>query len=182
MGRSRMFAAFGVSVALLLGATAAPAVAKSDNSNAEKPAPKPKKSKAGVSGGGAVNGGEFSIQARAKNKAKANHFNYTAEGFKLRCRPFDYKDSVVLTPATVSTPPTASLKTSNCMVTKADGSRVKATVDATFVDNGNPPDDEGVENAAPGPDTVGFTVTDEANQSLLAVPASLVTGNVKIRF
>jgi hypothetical protein len=176
MQRYRLFAA-GAAVALLLGG-ASPAMAKVNNPKAKghvnKPAkttppPKAKKSKAGVSGGGAIGANEFSIQARQVRLAKG-HFNFTdpEHTYKLRCRGFE-PDSLTITASS------AHLVTSKCETTRADGVRRPATLDATFVDNGQPAESE---VPTPGPDTINFTATDAISAVTWTGP---VNGNIKVR-
>jgi hypothetical protein len=197
--RNQLLAA-GVSVALLLGA-ATPALAKPNKGKAlghqnntpadsrpakgpKPPQPKPKppkktpaaKSKLGVSGGGSVGTGEFSIQARNSRLSKG-HFNYTAPGLKVRCRGFESGD-VTFSP--LPAPTTANFNTSeapnaDCVTIRADGLRRPATVVGTFTDGGQPSE---TEPPTPGPDSVDFTVSDGLVPVEVAGP---VTGNIKVR-
>ena len=185
MRRYQVFAA-GVSVALLLGAgtpaLAAPgkgkghAYGRTDSKPAKAPkapaAPKPKKTKSGVSGGGAVTGGEFSIQGRLRNLDKG-HFNYTSTDgkFKIRCRGFEADDVTISgSVATVDFDADDSATTRN-------GVRGTATVKGTFTDGGQP-----AETTPPtaGPDSVDLTVAETAPAAPVAV-AGPVTGNIKVR-
>lgn len=186
MRRHQLFAA-GVSVALLLGA-ATPALAKSDKGKAlghekhpaasrpakgpkpakQKPAkktPATKGKKSGVSGGGVVTDGTFSIQARKSR----GHFNYTSTNgsFKVRCRegfePF--------TPVLGATERTAKVTFKACQVTGQPGP-VPITVDVT---------DRGQPSVTPAvADWIGFSVTNAAAVTT-AYGGNLTDGNIKVR-
>ena len=135
-----------------------------------KPVPKPKKSKAGVSGGGAVAGGEFSAQARQRAVPKGKgHFNYTATdgSFKLRCKGVQSytRDSEV--------PAVATVVFKDCTTTTGtEPTQVRekvAPVSVTFTDRGQP-------SEAPGAvwDSVSFTIG-------ATYGGDLTSGNIKIR-
>jgi hypothetical protein len=136
----RLFAA-GLAAALMLGA-ASPALADgkgkakgkpNHGSSKVKPAPKPKKPKknVGITGGGTVTKGSFSIQAKPGSKAKG-HFNFTTpddtttvadESVRTRCKGF--KGYVAPTdPA----PYTATATFTNCKVNGVTAADVTVTV------------------------------------------------------
>jgi len=198
MRHHRLFAA-GLAAAMLLG-VATPAMAKQpDHGNkgnppghsdtkpgkGPKPAdppkpPKPPKAKnGGVSGGGSIAAGTFSIHARTDRFAKG-HFNYTStdEKFKVRCRDFDpATDSVTITGNT------AVLK-AKCTTLAPKRSGKDIWVEATFEDNGDPAKDA-TATATPAPkDKVTFKYFNTNDYT--AAPAEQYTGeltggNVKVR-
>ncbi len=168
MRHHRLFAA-GLAAALILGA-AAPAMAAGKSKGKANKAAKTKKAppatkgkKSGVSGGGSVAGGEFSIQARPKSKAKG-HFNYTSTDgtFKIRCKAFDsFAPDLTAKKATVPF--------TNCTIT---GQPTVKTLTVNVVDRGNPPDPTAQPSATPAPrDWIGFD----------NVAGDLVSGNIKVR-
>jgi hypothetical protein len=136
----RLFAA-GLAAALMLGA-ASPALADgkgkakgkpNHGSSKVKPAPKPKKPKknVGITGGGSVTKGSFSIHAKPGSKAKG-HFNFTTpddtttpadESVGTRCKGF--KDYVAPTDLA---PHTASATFLNCKVNGVPSADVTVTV------------------------------------------------------
>jgi hypothetical protein len=172
-----LFAA-GAAVALLLGG-ASPAMAKPDNGKAKGHVNKPAKTtpvkkgpkanhKSGVSGGGAVELGTLSAQARMKHQPKG-HFNYTSNNgsFKLRCRgfmPFEVAPSK----------PTTTVLFTNCATTTgAEPNQVRQNIDpvsVVFTDNGQPSEVPGAPK-----DSVTFTV------SGVDYGGPLTDGNIKIR-
>jgi hypothetical protein len=163
--RHHRLLAAGLAAALLLGAAgpalAAPGKAKgkadAPGQTKQKPAPPPTKGKkGGISGGGTVAVGEFSIQARTKSKSKG-HFNYTStDGLtKVRCRGFHG-----LT-AAPGNPGTASVTFDNCVV------------------NGQPAADIVVEVIDRGQPSVTPPVADHIK--FLTVDHDLTDGNIKVR-
>jgi hypothetical protein len=178
----RLFAA-GLAAALMLGA-AAPALADPGKSKGKgkaeapgqtkqkpnKPAPKPKKAKktkSGVSGGGGVNGAEFSIQARLRDihepstSTSKGHFNYTDATTKIRCRGFEK-----FVPDLVAG--TAAVPFKNCTVT---GQPTVTTITVTVTDKGQPK----YEALPPVADHITFVA------GTLTVDLDLTGGNVKVR-
>ena len=187
MQKNRLFAA-GLAAALLLG-VATPAMAKQPNKgkalghSASKPGkgpkagphpgkkapPETKGKKHGVSGGGSVNDGEFSIQARLKSKAKG-HFNYTSATTKVRCRGFD-----TFTVPASGQPVAVTFK--NC---KVNGQALAApgTIAVTVVDRGDP---KAATTATPAvADWLGFSLTNAAAVAT-AFEGNLTEGNIKVR-
>ena len=184
MRHHRLFAA-GLAAALMFGA-ASPALAGPGKGKAtapgqnkpkpakpekQKPAKKAKKTKSGVSGGGVVNGAEFSIQARLRDVntngvATKGHFNYTsADGtFRIRCRGFD-SFPVNLADGTASVP------FNNCTVTGLTVTELTVIVD----DNGQP----NYEAMPPTADVIGIDYNSDGSVDIAA--ASLTDGNVKVR-
>ena len=191
MRRYQVFAV-GVSVALLLGA-GTPAFAKSDKAkghaygrNDSKPPkakgpktdPKPEKTKPGhLSGGGtSYKGVSFSAQVRT-DKLKQGHFNYTsgeddnttpsgpsasaapADQVKVRCRNF--------TAATKTDANTFSVA-AECVYSGPGLSKVKATLAATFDDNG----DTG--------DFADILVTTEGGTVVVDDEGVIQKGNIKV--
>jgi hypothetical protein len=175
----RLFAA-GLAAALMLGA-AAPALAgpgkgkanapgqtktKPKPEKTKPPAKKAKKTKSGVSGGGVVNGAEFSIQARLRDvrngSASKGHFNYTDATTKIRCRGFNE-----FTPNLADG--TATVVFKNCTVT---GQPTVTTIEVKVDDNGQP----NYVATPPVADTISFVA------GTLTVPVTALTdGNVKVR-
>jgi hypothetical protein len=191
--RNQLLAA-GVSVALLLGA-ATPALAKPNKGKAlghqnntpadsrpakgpkpAKPKPKPakkaKKTKSGVSGGGVVNGAEFSIQARLRDirqpstSTTRGHFNYTDATTKIRCRGF--QTFTVPTPATGQP---VSVTFNNCRVNDQPLAAPGQVV-VTVTDNGQPQPLA----TPPVADHIEFSVG-----TTVSVNSALTDGNVKVR-
>lgn len=168
MRHHRLFAA-GLAAALILGA-AAPAMAAG---KAKKAPPATKGRKSGVSGGGSVAAGDFSIQARPKSKAKG-HFNYTSTDgtFKVRCKAFD-------TFAPNLTAKTAAVPFKNCTIT---GHPAVKTLTVNVVDRGNPPDPTAPPSATPvARDWIGFDITNPATAAVTSYSGDLVGGNIKVR-
>lgn len=155
MRHHRLFAA-GLA-ALILGAAATPSLAAGKSKG--KPA---KKSHFAVSGGGAVAGGSFSIQARLR-KPSNGHFNYTSTDgtYKVRCN--DGWDAPGTEPVLGAYPRTMDLTFKNCQIT---GQR-KMHLVVTVTDNGQR---DAMRFAVPGP-AAGTTPHG----------GDLVEGNVKIR-
>jgi hypothetical protein len=197
--RNQLLAA-GVSVALLLGA-ATPAFAKPNKGKAlghqnntpadsrpakgpkpAKPNPKPKPpkktpaakgKKSGVSGGGVVTDGTFSIQARNNRPGRLakGHFNYTSndEAFKLRCRDFSAPGVFSIT----DPPKTVTLTNAKCSlatVVNLVSQTRDVTINATFTDNGQP--------KSAVKDVASFTVSDIPDTTF---GGSLTGGNIKVR-
>jgi hypothetical protein len=173
----RLFAA-GLAAALMLGA-ASPALAGPGKGKAEapgqtkakpnKPTPKPKKvkkTKSGVSGGGVVNGAEFSIQARLRDvhepstSTSKGHFNYTDATTTIRCRGFEK-----FIPDFAAG--TAVVQFKNCTVT---GQPAVTTIEVTVDDNGQPKYEAPVVA-----DHISFVA------GTLTVNGDLTDGNVKVR-
>ena len=187
MQKNRLFAA-GLAAALLLG-VATPAMAKQPNNKGKKgsppghsqpkqkkPAPATKGKKSGVSGGGGVAGGSFSIQARLNSKSKGHHFNYTSTDglFKVRCRegfePF--------TPVLGATEKSASVTFKACKVTGQPG---PVPITVKVADRGQPTDKAAQPAVTPAVvDWMDFSVT---NAAAVATPygGNLTSGNVKVR-
>ena len=179
MRNHRLFAA-GLAAALMLGGAASPALAKPGNGKGygkdnapghtePKPnppkGPKPKKiNDIGVSGGGKVSTGDFSIQARTKHYTKG-HFNFDGtDGSSVRCRGF----SDVLK----SVPGTVTVTSTNCDASAAgQPARHGLTVAVTVTDNGQP--------KSAVADVVTFTISDVPG---VTFGGPLTGGNVKVRF
>jgi hypothetical protein len=185
---NRLFAV-ALAGALMLGASApAMAAGKSKGKTTapgqtkQKPVKKAKKTKAGVSGGGVVDLGEFSIQARLRSPDKG-HFNYTSSNgaFKVRCKGFTPYD-----PATVSPtyPRSVSVTFQNCSITGQTG-RGPLTVAVT--DNGQPTETQDGQPAATpvATDAVSFSMPGplaaDGTPSTTMYGGNLTDGNVKIR-
>ena len=199
MRHKRLFAA-GLTAALMLGAAAAPALAKPDkakghaygksNTKPEKPAKpatpakgkKAKKTKAGVSGGGTVANGSFSIQARMRSTDKG-HFNYTSTdgAFKVRCRGFEAYDTAAVS---ATYPRTVAVTFKSCAIT---GQAAKGPLTVTVTDNGQVKDDQpAVAPAAPvAPDAMSFSrpgaPAADGTPTTTSYGGNLTEGNVKIR-
>lgn len=168
MRRYQLFAA-GVSVALLLGATT-PALAKPDKASGHQKAPPATKGKkSGVSGGGALNGGEFSIQARLKSKAKG-HFNFTSATTKVRCRGFE-----PFTVPAAGQPVAVTFK--NCKVND-QVLAAPGTLVVTVIDRGQPKAATATTPAVA--DWMGFSLTNTA-AVVTAYEGNLTDGNIKVR-
>jgi hypothetical protein len=179
----RLFAA-GLAAALMLGA-AAPALAAPGKAKGKanapgqtktkpnKPTPKPKKAKktkSGVSGGGVVNGAEFSIQARLRDvrdgSASKGHFNYTDATTKVRCRGFV---GFAETTPTEAFPRTRSVIFNNCRV---NDQPPPGQITVEVVDGGQPP------SVTPaGTDSISFSLPNVVTP----FGGTLTDGNVKIR-
>jgi hypothetical protein len=128
--------------------------------------PKAKKTKSGVSGGGAVSGGEFSVQARLRSLDKG-HFNYTSTDglFKVRC----HDGFQTFTPVIGQTERSASVTFNNCRVT---GQAQAMQITVAVIDRGQP--------------SVTPPVADEMSFTVPTVPPTtyggvLTDGNVKVR-
>lgn len=194
MQRNRLFAA-GLAAALMLGAASSPALAKPGKAKGhaygksktkpekEKPAPakKAKKTKAGVSGGGTVANGSFSIQARLRSTDKG-HFNYTSTNgaFKVRCRGFNAYDTAAVS---ATYPRTVSVTFKSCAIT---GQAARGPLTVTVTDNGKAEPKDGQPAVAPvAPDAVGFSmpgpVATDGSATTTPYGGNLVDGNVKIR-
>jgi hypothetical protein len=118
-----------------------------------------------VSGGGVVNGAEFSIQARLRDiregTTSKGHFNYRDATTKIRCRGFNE-----FTPNLVDG--TAVVQFKNCTVT---GQPTVTTIEVTVDDNGQPK----YEATPVVADHISFVA------GTLTVNGDLTDGNVKVR-
>lgn len=155
MRHDRLFAA-ALAAALMLGAASAPASAAKKAQPAKKAKPA-KKSHFGVSGGGSVAGGSFSIQARLRKPANG-HFNYTSTDgtYKVRCK--DGWDAPATEPVLGAYPRTMDVTFKNCQIT----GQPKMNLVVTVTDN---------------KDALRFDVPGTATTR----GGDLVEGNVKIR-
>ena len=192
MGRNHKFAV-GVTVALLLGAAASPALATPGNGHAygkapaTKPAkpvhpPKPDHPAKGpkpkavthLNGGGTVGtttggtAGEFSVQVK-QDKLRQGHFNFDATDVKVRCRSFPAGSvSITKGQATFTNVP--------CTITRAGAPAEAATLTGTFTDAGNPAD---TTPPTAGPDSVTLTATPTSGTGTPVTISGPVTGNIK---
>jgi hypothetical protein len=109
-----------------------------DNGRADRPAAKapkpPKAARHHLSGGGMTQqGAEFSVNAKTDKLAKG-HFHYELGMLKVKCRGFTLFEQ--------PTPQSVHVTSSNCQVKRENATgrptRTMATLDATFVDSGQP--------------------------------------------
>jgi hypothetical protein len=193
----RLFAA-GLAAALMLG-MASPALAtpgshgkgkalakghgksKPNKPNPHKPAaPSTKGKKGGVSGGGSIAGGEFSIQALLRSKSKGAHFNYTSTDGKLKvhCK----RDFTAFVPTFTGSEGAASVTFTNCQVT---GQSAKVSVTVDVKDRANN-DAKAPTTATPAvADFMGFSYSVPAAAGALPTTATvggdMTSGNIKVR-
>lgn len=180
MQKNRLLAA-GLAAALLLG-VATPAMANKPNKGKKgnppghsqpkqkKPAPATKGKKSGVSGGGTMNGGETSIQARPKSNARG-HFNYTSATTKVRCRGFDRTNFSVPKPYNGEE---VSVTFKNCKV----NDQPLAELVVRVIDRGQPQAATALTPAVA--DWISFSLTDAAAVAT-AYEGNLTDGNIKVR-
>jgi len=172
----RLFAA-GLAAALMLG-VASPALAtpgkgkgkalakghQTPKPKAHKPeAPTTKGKKGGVSGGGSIAGGEFSIQARLRSKSKGAHFNFTSTDGKTKVRCRDGFQA--FTPTVTATEGSASVTFNNCQVTGQSKS-VNVTVD--------------VKDRAVA-DWMAFSYSAPGAAAATSLSGDMTSGNIKVR-
>jgi hypothetical protein len=157
--------------------------AKPADKKPDKKAKPAKKSHFGVSGGGTVAGGSFSIQARLR-KPSNGHFNYTSTDgkFKVRCK--DGWDAPTAEPVLSAYPRTMDVTFKSCQIT---GQATKTNLVVTVTDNGQPTKTKDGQPAAAAvaKDAMRFGVAGPAaadgNPTTTTWGGDLVDGNVKIR-
>lgn len=127
--------------------------------------PKPKKN-VGITGGGTIPQGEFSVQAKPGSKARG-HFNFTTpddpattadESTRVRCKGFDRASYAG---PTAEAPNTASATFTNCKVNGASVDPIPVSV------------------TDGSPDTITFTVP--GTTPVVVSNQALTDGNVKVR-
>jgi hypothetical protein len=191
----RLFAA-GLAAALMLGvaspALAAPghgkgkgkALAKGHQTpkpKAHKPeAPKTKGKKGGVSGGGSIAGGEFSVQARLRSKSKGAHFNFTSTDGKTKVRCRDGFQA--FTPTVTATEGSASVTFNNCQVT-GQSAPVNVTVDVKdrAKDDANDKDKAPVAATPAVADWMAFSYSAPGAAAATSLSGDMTSGNIKVR-
>jgi hypothetical protein len=129
----------GVSVAVLLGGAAAPAMAKADKAPG---APKPPKEKpAGVNGAGVTAGwANFAVEAQQGKPAKGEFHYVSADGaLRVRCNSLNYSPVVY-----IQAGPPAGHVTGDCVAVSKRHNRTPISLDATFIDNGKRGDEANI--------------------------------------
>ena len=179
MRNHRLFAA-GLAAALMLGgaspALAAPGHGKGKTHKPE--APKTKGKKGGVSGGGSIAGGEFSIQALLRSKSKGAHFNYTSTDGKTRVRCRDGFQA--FTPTVTATEGSATVTFKNCQVT-GQSAPVNVTVDVKDRAKNDANDKAPAATTPAVADSMGFSYTASGAAAATSLSGDLTSGNIKVR-
>jgi hypothetical protein len=141
----------GVSVAVLLGGAASPALAKADK--APKAPKAPKEKPAGVNGAGVTAGrAAFAVDAHQGKPAKGEFHYRSADGsLQVRCKSLDYSPVVYIQPG-----PPAGHVTGDCVAVSKRNHRTPISLDATFIDNGKRGDEANITFTRPD----GTTVSD----------------------
>jgi hypothetical protein len=141
----------GLSVAVLLGGAASPALAKADK--APKAPKAPKEKPAGVEGAGVTAGrANFAVEAHQGKPAKGEFHYWSADGsLRVRCNSLDYSPVVY-----IQAGPPAGHVTGECVAVSKRNRRSPISVDATFVDNGKRGDEANITFTRPD----GTTVSD----------------------